>query len=298
MKINSLLVIVLALVAVISLVSVWFYPTLQDFMAGNKMWNGIKDFSSEFSVKQIDSLNDLSDLQGKSVLICIPYTKYDIDDVARLKIFVENGGTLIMMDDFGYGNDFLESVGIDARFSNDILLDPLFCYKNQYLPRITDFSAEIKEYGIEFIGLNHATYLSNVDIENVLASSSNMSFSDSNKDGIQDQNEFAGPFVIASQHRVGSGNVILVSDPSLIINTMVQKNDNYDFMEYLINKNGVPESVLIDRSHLTKSPLDTSKINLERAREIMSNPFVLLGTTGLIFAIITAYTIKKGQIIG
>lgn len=298
MKITSLLGIVLILVIVISLVSAWFYPSLQDFMAGNRMWNGIRDFSSEFNLKQIDSLTDLPEYRGKNVLICVPYIKYDTDDLSRLKAFVEKGGTLIMMDDFGFGNDFLESAGVEARFSNDILLDPLFCYKNQYLPRITDFSAEIKEGGIAVIGMNHATSLNNIDAENVLACSSNMSYLDVNKSGTRDDWEPGGPLVIASEERFGKGTIELVSDPSLIINTMVEKNNNYDFMEYMINKNGEPENVFLDRSHLAKSPLDTSKMNLETVREIMSHPYVLLGTTGLIFVIITAYTLKKGHIIG
>lgn len=295
MKIASLLGIVLALVLVISLVSIWFYPSIQDFMAGNTMWNGIRQFSNKFDVENIDSLNDLSE---KDILICIPYIQYDDNDLARLKEFVDNGGTLIMMDDFGYGNDFLENVGISARFSHDILLDPLFCYKNEYLPRITDFSPVIKESGVEVIGLNHATSLSNVDPANVLASSSDMSFLDTNNNGVRDDNEPQCPFVIAAEYKVGNGVIELVSDPSLIINTMVEKNDNYNFMGYLIHNNGEPGNVLLDRSHLTKSPLDTSKINLAAARGIISNPYALLGTTGFIFAIITTYTFKKGRISG
>jgi hypothetical protein len=298
LKIASLLGIVFLIVLVISLVSIWFYPSLQDFMAGNTMWNGIRDFSNELEVKHIDSLNDLPSLPEQDVLICIPYIEYDDNDLARLKGFVEKGGILIMMDDFGYGNGFLENAGINARFSNDILLDPLFCYKNQYLPRITDFSAQIKESGITVIGLNHATSLNNVEGTKVLASSSNMSYLDTNKNGARDDNEPQGPFVIAAEYRIGNGIIELVADPSLIINTMVEKNDNYNFMKYLIYNNGEPVNVLLDRSHLTKSPLDTSKINLAAAREIISNPYALLGITAVIFAIITGYTYRKGLIVG
>jgi hypothetical protein len=298
LKIASLLGIVFLIVLVISLVSIWFYPSLQDFMAGNTMWNGIRDFSNELEVKHIDSLNDLPSLPEQDVLICIPYIEYDDNDLARLKGFVEKGGILIMMDDFGYGNGFLENAGINARFSNDILLDPLFCYKNQYLPRITDFSAQIKESGITVIGLNHATSLNNVEGTKVLASSSNMSYLDTNKNGARDDNEPQGPFVIAAEYRIGNGIIELVADPSLIINTMVEKNDNYNFMKYLIYNNGEPVNVLLDRSHLTKSPLDTSKINLAAAREIISNPYTLVGITAVIFAIITGYTYRKGLIVG
>jgi hypothetical protein len=298
LKIASLLGIVFVIVLVISLGAIWFYPSIQDFMAGNTMWNGIRDFSTELDVKDIDSLDDLTGRPEKDILICIPYIAYDENDLARLKEFVEKGGTLIMMDDFGYGNGFLEYIGINARFSGNIILDPLFCYKNQYLPRITDFSAGIKESGVTVIGLNHATTLSNVDDSEALASSSNTSFLDINDNGTRDKDELKGPFVIAAGYRVGRGTLELVADPSLIINTMVGKNDNYSFMKYLMFSNGEPENVLLDRSHLTKSPLDTSKINLTAARAIISNPYALVGVTAVVFAIITKYTFKRGLIIG
>jgi len=51
-----------------------------------------------------------------------------------MKQFVENAANSIMLDDFGYGNSFLEYAGITARFDNTPLLDPLFNYKNEYLP--------------------------------------------------------------------------------------------------------------------------------------------------------------------
>jgi hypothetical protein len=72
-------------------------------MASNTMWNGVRDFSEQNGVQHVDSLDSLSSDPEKSVMISVPYLDYQPDDLSRLDKFVSDGGTLIIMDDFGYG---------------------------------------------------------------------------------------------------------------------------------------------------------------------------------------------------
>jgi len=298
MRTSSIVLLIIGVVAAVSLVSIWFYPSIQDFMASNKMWNGIRDFTDEFRAENIDSLDNLSDQTGNSVLVSIPYMDYTSEELSQIEQFVVDGNLLLLLDDFGFGNSILEYLGIQARFSNNILLDPLFNYKNQYLPRITNFSSEIKESGIEAITFNHATTLTNVEPSQILATSSSTSFADTNLNGVQDEGEPTGPLVVAAEYKLGQGTVILVSDPSITINTMVGQNDNYNFIRYLTVLNGEPEGILLDRSHITKTPLDFSKINLENIRGMLANHYVLLGLVTLIFVFIPTYALRKGELFG
>ena len=293
MKTSSLALIVIAIVIVVSLVAVWFYPSLNDFMASNAMWNGITE---QFQVADIDSLDNLGDKTGNNILIIIPYMPYNDNDLASIKQFVNDGNTLILMDDFGYGNSILEYLGTPIRFNHNIVLDPLFCYKNAYFPRITDFSSEIKEQGIKAIAFNHATILSQVNESQTLAWSSSSSFLDTNKNGTKDKNEPAGPFAVAAEFQIGKGTVKLVSDPSIIINTMVEQNDNNQFTKYLIGSNGNSGSIMLDRSHLSKTPLDSSKISLLSFKEFIANPYVIIGLVAIIFIIVTRFTLRKGEL--
>jgi hypothetical protein len=89
-----------------------------------------------------------------------------------------------------------------------------------------------------------------------------------------------------------------VADPSLIINTMMGQNDNYLFMQYLIQRQGAPDSVLLDRSHLSQTPLDTNKIALEIIRKGMSHPYALLLMVVLVFVFVVLYVLKKEELIG
>jgi hypothetical protein len=298
MKTSSLFLIVIAVVLAVSLLSIWVYPSIQDFMSGNTMWNGIKSFDKEYSVENLDSLDNLASGPSEQVLVVIPYLEFSQADLDRISKFVQAGNTLVLMDDFGYGNSILQNLGLSARFENRILLDPLFCYKNEYLPRITDFSAGLKEQGLEAIVFNHATVLSQVDNSEALAWSSANSFLDSNQNGKLDQGEPAGPFAVAAELHSGKGTVKLVSDPSIVINSMIGENNNSQFTRYLVATNGTTRGILLDRGHLSKSPLDSSKISLTDFREFLSNPYILVGLIALLFVIIIRYTLKKGEIFG
>jgi hypothetical protein len=297
-KIGNLLGMVFGLVLIVSLLSIWLYPSVQDFMAGNTMWNGVRNFIAEYKAETIDSFNTLPGQPEATTLVSIPYTPYTVEELAQAKEFVDQGGTLVIMDDFGYGNGFLEYAALPARFTNSILLDPLFSYKNQYLPRITDFTQGIEESNVGLVVFDHATTISNVAAGNSLAWSSTMSFIDSNGNGIWDPDEAKGPFVVAAKYQSGKGTVELVSDPSIIINTMVERNDNDAFVHYLIFDGNAGAKVLLDRVHLTKAPLDTAKIDLAAVWKIISHPYTLVGITALVFVIITGYIYRKGLISG
>jgi len=289
---------VIILVVFVSLAAIWFYPSIQAFMASNTMWNGINKFSRANNVQNIDSVAALPAAPKNDVLIAVPYIPYTTDELTQMKHFIANGGKLIMLDDFGYGNSFLEYAGIPARFDNTPLLDPLFNYKNEYFPRILDFNTDVTASGIKMIAFNHGTTLSGVSQSQALAWSSNMSFLDTNQNGNWDQDESKGPFVVAASYNLGKGTLDLVSDSSPIINAVAGNNDNKLFVNYLINSNGTPDKVLFDRSHVTKSPLDASKIQLANARRVLSNPYTLVGIITLVFVIITWYVYRRGLLIG
>lgn len=289
---------VVLVTAVISLLSVWFYPSLHDFMAGNAMWNGIRDFADEFEVDTIDTLDNLPSLPEKSILILIPYVEFSEESMAKIKSFVENGGILLLMDDYGFGNEILDYLDVSLRFTGTPLLDPLFCHKNQWMPKTTDFTNDIVSLGIEVVTMNHAASLAGVDSSEAIAYSSPESYLDMNDNRNRDEGEPSGPFTVAAKTNYGRGLIIAISDPSVVISSMLKQYDNNLFVQYLINIRGEPENIFLDQSHLSKTPLDTSKTSLSGIREFVSNPYVLAGVIGMIFVVISKYTLRKGETVG
>ena len=66
-----------------------------------------------------------------TVLIVIPHQRPTGDDVDRIESYLDRGGTVVLADDYGFGNVILEGVGLAYRFSGIPLLDPLFNYRNE-----------------------------------------------------------------------------------------------------------------------------------------------------------------------
>ncbi len=281
MKTGNLIPIVLAVVVAISLGSIWFYPSIQDFMHANPFWNGLKTFYQEVDASPVDSLSAIAQRAESSVLVVIPYVRYNQQDTSQLRIFVENGWTAVVLDDYGYGNDLLEGIGLEARFSGHSLLDPLFSYKNPSMPRITDFDPKLAAGGIHSLVFNHATALQDTSAGKVIAWSSSSSFLDQNENGSRDENESKGPYPVAAAFSVGTGTVLAISDPSILISSMVGRDDNRLFLRQLLATYAPGQKVFVDSSRLPKSPLDESKSRMTAARERIANPYSVSAILGL-----------------
>jgi hypothetical protein len=84
----------------------------------------------------------------------------------------------------------------------------------------------------------------------VLMNSSEMSWLDENLNGREDLKEPKGPFPVLAIEPYGNGKIVLLSDPSLFINSMKQPLNNSVFrdnlMQYLLSGR---TTVIIDESH-------------------------------------------------
>lgn len=285
---------ILIIVLVVSLVSVWLVPSIQDFMAGNTMWNGVRDFLQSFNIEEIDTLEYIPDTPEDMVIITIPYIEYSEDDITSLLSFLSKGGTLVLLDDFGFSNPILEKLSLDVRFSGELLLDPLFCYNNQHFPKITDFNSTSINKDIEQVILNHATVLLNANNTDIIAWSSPTSFLDTDESGDWNSNEPKGPFPVAAKISFDRGMLILASDPSLVINSMVNRNNNFNFIKALIDYNGQGKGILFDTSHLSKTPLDISKSWLTKTRDILKMPYPSLALLFFVFVTTSRFMLKTG----
>ena len=268
------LLVILALTAL-----VWFFPSNVDFRLENKFWNGASEtLSGPFRL-----VESLTDAPAGSTLLLIPYVDFTVSELQTVKDFVVQGGTLILADDYGYGNRVLEFLGFKARFSGRPLLDPLVNYKNQWFPRIVHLNDSPLTEGIENLVLNHATALMNVPADEVIAQSSAFSYLDLNANEKQEADEPNGPHPVISRHSLGGGQVNLVADPSLFINSMSGIEDNHQLIQNIATLNTTPP--LVDQTHLTPSTLHQTKDLLASARGSLASPLGTLGVVALALSI-------------
>ncbi len=265
-------------------VTLWVLPSATDFSTSNPSWNGLQQARGQFAMRPVRSLDLLPVQPTGTALVVIPAVPLSPPDLDALKQYAQRGGVLILMDDFGFGNAVLSHLRVGARLSGQVLLDPLFNYRNRQFPRITDFSGGLAVAGDESVVFNHATVIADPDGMTVLARSSFVSFLDLNRNGRRDADEPHGPFAVAAAQKLGAGFLVLVSDSSVLLNSMLPLADNRKFVQDLFHLAGEGAQVYLDEAHLPRGPLDVAKDGLASVRGVLANPLVVLATVTVALA--------------
>jgi hypothetical protein len=247
----------------------WFLPLDEDFRVENPLWNGSQILSKGYAAQPLESLTDLPSSPRGTTLIIVPYLDFTQEELGQIKRFVSEGGRLILAD------EYLE---LEVRFSGDSLLDPLSNYKNPLLPRIIHLKSDPLTINLESLVLNHATCLINTAGTGIIALSSSFSFLDENDNGKYEDDELSGPLPVIYRETSGDGQVVLIADPSLFINSMNPIDENEGFIGNIADST---TSLYLDQSHLPPSDLHQTKAMLERGRAYLTNPVATAGLVAL-----------------
>ena len=117
----------------------------------------------------------------------------------------------------------------------------------------------------------------------MIAWSSPFSFLDENQNGYWDGEETKGSFPVVAEFDMGKGDFILVADPSILISSMVNIDDNWQFLTNLVQG-----QILLDQSHLPEAALDEAK----GALEVTRNALATIGATLTLIVLILALTLR------
>lgn len=279
---------------VILVMVVWFFPSRDDFRSDNPYWNGVSQAMESYRASPLVSLTHLPPEADGVTLFVVPYEDFTATETARVKDFVAGGGTLVLADDYGYGNRVLEGLGLNMRFSGEVLLDPLVNYRTPAFPRVHQIMADPVTEGVDSLVLNHATGLENVSPDQVLAESSPFSFLDIDGDGTLDlARDRPGPVPVMAAEWVVKGRVIVIADPSLVINSMKDIEGNARLLANLANG----QSLFIDQSHLPATDLSQAKLILFGVRRLLTTPLATLLLVVLVvsLALLPAWRRRTGH---
>ncbi|EHP88355.1 DUF4350 domain-containing protein [Methanotorris formicicus] len=205
----------------------------------NTDWNGCSKFAKMIhdrgEVVPLISPYDSYNIKNGVLFIISPDIHYSSKDVEKIKTFLENGGTVIIADDFGYGNDILEGLNISPKISKRRAED-LFYYKNYSLIetyRIEDFDGKIT--------FNIPSYISSNNGEIRTSSISKK--------------------ILMKKVKYANGKVVIISDPDVFINAMETYNKNF-WDVFLNNLDGYV--YYIDEVHHSKfSPYDIGVVYVQ-----------------------------------
>ena len=249
---------------------------------------------ANLSASPLESFTDIHMLPQRATLILIPYLEFSPVELDKLKSFISQGGILVLADDYGFGNQVLEHLGLKARFSGVALIDPLYYHRQKWMPQILHFIPDPITSDIESLVLNHATCLTSVGESDALALSSTVSFLDRGGHQMYHEGDPLGPLPVISRHNLDNGKVILISDPSIFINSMQGIDDNRILIQNLVSIS--PGEVFFDQSHLPASNLRQTKTLLATIYSLLITP---PGKAGLVLlalgiTLIPVWYKKKG----
>jgi hypothetical protein len=202
-------------------------PSLDDFSLYNPLWNGLSTLRERYGFEYTTTSN-IQSLPQNAIVFVFPSKPIDGGQAEALKGFLSNGGTVVLLDEYGYSNSFLHSIGSKANITSELLRDPLFKYKSSELPY-----AWVDLGGKTFkVCLNYASTLQPGESK-VLGLSSYFSFLDEDLDGSHDYGEPSGRMCIASSYAFGRGLLIVFSDSSIFLNSMLNLGENSLLLEEL-----------------------------------------------------------------
>src|SRR5713226_8687187 len=114
----------------------------------------MSDASREFHIRALTDVGGFPSESRGTVVRVIPSRPPQPTHLQAIRRFVEEGGVLILLDNFGSGNDVLIILGSAIRFRGRLLADPLFNLTNSRLPRILDFPPGPLTVGVEELVFN------------------------------------------------------------------------------------------------------------------------------------------------
>ncbi len=273
----------------------WIYPSTTDFANSNTHWNGMSDVSREFHISPLTDVGGFPAESRDTVLVVIPSRPPQPTHLQAIRSFVEGGGVLILLDNFGPGNDVLTILGSAIRFSGRLLADPLFNLKNSRLPRILDFAPSPLTVGVQELVFNHATVLTGISATQAAATSSAVSYLALNPTGQRDAGSPRGPFPVLALEPLKEGYIVAVSDSSLLINSMLPQADNRRLFWNAVGLAGANARIFLDDVLLPQGSLDATKHALADTHRLLSGPAATLALAIVALVVPTVLLSKSSR---
>jgi hypothetical protein len=228
------------------------------FGSYNPDWDGsrslrlLADSEAEATIARSTDAYEQVNASDTTAIILSPQTPYSDVDAAQISSFVDNGGTVVVAGDFGgQTNRLLTAVGVESRIDGRLVRDERFYHRSSALPVANNISEPLADR-VSDITLNHGSVVQADPNATVLATTSGYAYLDTNQNGTLDDSETLNEYPVVVSESVGEGSVVVVSDPSVFINAMLDREGNKAFATYLVSQS---DQVVLDYSHTASPPL-------------------------------------------
>ena len=174
-------------------------------------------------------------------------------EYAAMRGFVERGGRLVVATrDPTAGNEVLGGLGVDVAVAGPLLRDDYEYLQGPAFPMTTTTAEHPAVANTTGLALNYGTALAPGEEARPLANTSSFSYLDLDGSGTPGPGETLRSRPVVASQQLGDGEVIVVSDPSVFINAMLEHEPNRRFATNLV---GDRDRVVLDRTDDGLPPL-------------------------------------------
>lgn len=229
------------------------------FGSYNPAWEGTSDLrelttttGGEPEIEQSTAVYQRQEPTSTTAFIISPTESYSPTATDRIDRFLKQGGTVILAADFHpAANRLLEQLNTSTRFDGRLLRDERQYYRGPSFPIAEPSANATITQGVSQLTLNHGTAVTPDANSTAIVNSSGYAYFDTNRNGQLDDSETLRQRPVVVQEPHGDGTLLVVSDPSLFINAMLDVPDNQQFARNLLSGSDV---VIFDYSHRAGIP--------------------------------------------
>ncbi|MFP4050577.1 MAG: DUF4350 domain-containing protein [Thermoplasmata archaeon] len=238
-----------------------------DFSVYNPGWNGCSDlavrtnqvgkFTPNLELESGESMDvtqkELTQYSlsanGSSLVILGPKQNFTESETEYIDSFMKKGGIVVLSDDFGSGNSLLNGLNTSSRFIGDPVLDLSFEKKPDFGVAYNVRDSDITQ-NVSYVLLNKPTGIVPGRNAKSYMNSSEASWIDRNNNGMNDPGEERRHIPLLTMEEYGEGKLILVSDPSIFINSMREELDNRILTNNILDyASSGRNNIVFDESH-------------------------------------------------
>lgn len=212
--------------------------------------------------------------------VIAPDDTYGSAESEQVRQFVADGGTLVVLENFGAsGEALLADIGAEARLDGDLLRDERNNFEAPLLPIATGVTNHSLTEGVGQVTLNYATAVQPGNAT-VLVRTSEFAYLVESEDEELDDDDELEAYPVATVEAAGDGRVVVVGDPSISINAMLDQPDNAAFLRGLYERS---ELALFDISNTEGLPPLTDALITLRGSPLLQAVLGLVGVSGFAF---------------
>jgi hypothetical protein len=187
----------------------------------------------------------LSSYRNTALLLIIAPARHPTgDEITAYQSFLDRGNTIVLADDFGTGREILQKIGSRITILPGNLSSIDRQYADPYTIVVYRTENQTPVENSRALIMNRPAPLEGGE---PLVMTSIMSWVDANGDRRITRNEMMGKFAVISAEEISKGRIVVISDPSIFINSMQDLDESYDNHRLINDITGHNGTVLVDQ---------------------------------------------------